>query len=272
MASDRALLAAIEAGYDAIPRPRADLETVGPFTLFVAHADRGFGYYARPRVDGAFVPTVEDARRLLTRQRELDVPPTIEWVDEIVPTLDRVAVEAGYDVRRYPLMALDVDVLGSTRRARLVEPDEEELLVETRAAISVAFEHDGTARGDAGTQARDRARESRHAVLSDGLRADLRAGHFLVAAAFPAADSSAGSVGGGTLMPTEQAAEIAGVGILPAYRRRGLAADVARVLCRESRRRGVEIVFCSADSDDVARVYARVGFRRVGTALIAAAP
>jgi len=35
--------------------------------------------------------------------------------------------------------------------------------------------------------------------------------------------------------------------------------------------RGVTTVFCSADDDDVARVYAAVGFRRVGTACIAEA-
>jgi hypothetical protein len=33
--------------------------------------------------------------------------------------------------------------------------------------------------------------------------------------------------------------------------------------------RGVTTVFCSAQSDDVARVYAGVGFERVGTACIA---
>ena len=35
--------------------------------------------------------------------------------------------------------------------------------------------------------------------------------------------------------------------------------------------RGVETVFLSADSDDVARLYARLGFARVATALIAEA-
>jgi hypothetical protein len=37
----------------------------------------------------------------------------------------------------------------------------------------------------------------------------------------------------------------------------------------DARRRGVDTVFLSASSDDVARVYAKVGFRRVGTACTA---
>src|SRR3954454_1420827 len=105
MTSDRDLLGAIETCYDAIPRPRAEAEEVGPFTLFVAREGVGHGYYARPSVGGV-APTADDARRLAARQRELGVPCSIEWVDEIAPSLDRAAQEAGYEVERYPLMAL----------------------------------------------------------------------------------------------------------------------------------------------------------------------
>jgi predicted GNAT family acetyltransferase len=75
-------------------------------------------------------------------------------------------------------------------------------------------------------------------------------------------------VGGGSYLPVDGVAEIAGVGILPAYRRRGLAAQVTFVLASDARAHGVDTVFCSADSDDVARVYGRIGFIRVGTACI----
>jgi ribosomal protein S18 acetylase RimI-like enzyme len=272
MTSDRDLLSVIETCYDAIPRPRTDPVEVGPFTLFVTRGPVGHGYYARPRLGETAVATVDDVRRLLERQRELDVPRSIEWVDDVTPGLDKAAAEAGYELERYPLMALQGEVRGSVGLTRLIDPSEEELLVEARAAISVAFDNDGTARGEAGTEARDAARDSPHAVLTDSFREDVRSGHFVLAAAFALDDPDAGAVGGGSLMPAGHAAEIAGVGVLPAYRRRGLAAEITFVLGHEGRRRGVDTIFCSADSDDVARVYAGVGFRRVGTAVIATAP
>jgi N-acetylglutamate synthase-like GNAT family acetyltransferase len=41
------------------------------------------------------------------------------------------------------------------------------------------------------------------------------------------------------------------------------------MLAHDAREHGVRTVFCSAQSDDVARVYEAVGFRRVGTSCIA---
>src|SRR4051794_15063394 len=110
MTADRDLIAVIETCYDAIPRPRTDPQEIGPFTLFVARRPGGFGYYARPRLGETTPATVDDVRRLLDRQRELDVPSSIEWVDEVTPGLDVVAEEAGYEVERYPLMALEGEV------------------------------------------------------------------------------------------------------------------------------------------------------------------
>jgi GNAT superfamily N-acetyltransferase len=271
MTSDHALLEVIETCYDAIPRPHTDPEEVGPFTLFVGRPG-GYGYYARPRLVETTPATIGDVRKLLERQRERDVPRSIEWVDEITPGLDKVAAEAGYEIERYPLMALKGEVRGEAGRTRLIDPLDEDVLVEARAAIAVAFDNEGTRRGEAGVEARDAARESSHVVLGDWFREAVRSGHFILAAAYSMDAPEAGAVGGGSLMPAGPAAEIAGVGVLPAYRRRGLAAQITYVLAAEGRRRGVETIFCSADSDDVARVYAGVGFRRLGTALIATAP
>jgi hypothetical protein len=40
-------------------------------------------------------------------------------------------------------------------------------------------------------------------------------------------------------------------------------------LVADARSRGVGIIFLSAGDDDIARIYTRLGFRRVATALIA---
>lgn len=63
-----------------------------------------------------------------------------------------------------------------------------------------------------------------------------------------------------------------GVAVLPAYRRRGVAAHLSGEPARQAIESGVTTVFCSAEDDAVARVYASVGFRRIGTACIAEVP
>jgi len=64
-------------------------------------------------------------------------------------------------------------------------------------------------------------------------------------------------------------AEITGVGALPSSRRQGLGAAVTALLARDALERGVETDFLSASDDAVARVYARIGFHGIGTAMIA---
>ena len=56
---------------------------------------------------------------------------------------------------------------------------------------------------------------------------------------------------------------------LPSARRRGYASQLTATLARHALTAGAPLVFLSAGDDDVARLYTRVGFRRVGTACIA---
>ncbi|MFF3401980.1 GNAT family N-acetyltransferase [Streptomyces sp. NPDC002659] len=72
----------------------------------------------------------------------------------------------------------------------------------------------------------------------------------------------------GQHQPVGPISEIVGVGTLPTARRRGLALAVTAALVADARSRGVETLFLSAGDDD-APIYARLGFRRVATALIA---
>jgi predicted GNAT family acetyltransferase len=88
-------------------------------------------------------------------------------------------------------------------------------------------------------------------------------------------DSPEGILATGAVMRSGDVAEIAGVATLPSARRRGYASQLTAALARRSLTDGVELVFLSAGDDDVARLYTKVGFRRVGTACIgepAAAP
>ncbi len=81
-----------------------------------------------------------------------------------------------------------------------------------------------------------------------------------------------GPVGVGGYQAVDGVAELVGIATLPSVRRRGVAAAVSAELARVARARGHDVVFLSAQDDDVARVYERAGFRRLATACIAGAP
>ncbi|MGH7904881.1 MAG: GNAT family N-acetyltransferase [Candidatus Dormibacteraceae bacterium] len=61
-------------------------------------------------------------------------------------------------------------------------------------------------------------------------------------------------------------AEVVGVATLPFARRRGLAGALTAKLVQHAFGAGVRSVPLSAQSEAVSKVYARAGFRRVGTA------
>ncbi len=262
------LITRLETYYDAVPRRRARVEEVGPFTLFVAEA--GWPLYARPALEaGADEISQDDVRRVLDRQQELEVPRALEWVDEVIPGLAETVESTGVDVARCPLLVLDGQPRGDGGTARILGTDDLETLTASRAAVAVAFSHAGTATGSESVAERDAAMASQYAQVDDLLAARIDAGENRVAGVFVAGAAEMGPVGGGSYAAVGEVAEIAGVGVLPAFRRRGLAAQVTYVLATDAIDRGVTTVFCSAQSDDVARVYAGVGFRRVGTACIA---
>jgi predicted GNAT family acetyltransferase len=97
------------------------------------------------------------------------------------------------------------------------------------------------------------------------LRERLRSGHSVLVAAF----GPDGPLAAGSCQAVDGVAEITGVGVLPSSRRQGLGAAVTALLARDALDRGVHTVFLAASDDSVARIYARIGFREIGTAMIA---
>jgi predicted GNAT family acetyltransferase len=82
-----------------------------------------------------------------------------------------------------------------------------------------------------------------------------------------AEDPIEGVVASGSYQPMGEFAEIMAVATLPSARRRGLAGALTALLARHAHdEAGVRTVLLSAQDDDVARVYARVGFQQAGTA------
>src|ERR1700759_2585579 len=268
----------IDAFCDAVPRRRTRTETIGPLVLFVPTGS-GWPYYARPqRHKGHWFSgrgsrrtiTSEDIRAVRARQRELLIPDSFEWIDEAAPEMTAAAPGAGLAVRAHPLMVLGTLTLPEVTEpgisVRVISPEEPDL-DRVWAVPAVAFEHPGTATGLAGAIERDKIASGHDEGVVGMLRERLRSGQSVLAAAF----DQDGPLGAGSCQSLASVAEITGVGVLPSARRIGLGGAGAAARAPDAQRRGVQRVFLAASDDDVARVYERLGFHRIGTAMIAEA-
>lgn len=271
--TDAALLQRLERFYDTVPREGARVEEFGELLLFIREGV-GWPYYARPRPDLTTTPSVADIEAVRARQRELGLPEAFEWVHQNVPELLGIARAAGLSVLEAPLMVLDPAALPAPESlsdvpVRLVEPTDPGFATDLalrRAVANVAFGVAGTGLGEAGPAHRDAAVVPLSPVEVDEERLRVRAGRRLYALADA---PTVGALACGTAMRVGDVAEIAGIGTLPAARRRGLAAAVTAALARKLLDTGCDLIFLSAGSEEIARVYQRVGFYRIGTACIA---
>jgi ribosomal protein S18 acetylase RimI-like enzyme len=278
---DNDVFVRLERFYDALPRPWARTEDFGPLVLFVREGE-GWPYYARP-VIGADTPSAADITAVRRRQRDLGAPEAFEWVHETTPDLLAVARSAGLEVLLAPLLVLDpaalvpdLPVEGGT--IRMLDPDAETFptdLAVSRTVANLAF---GTPAPVTATEdgalvvevAGPAQRDAAVAELSDGLVASFRKRASSGAHATAVVDSPTdGILASGGLMRSGDVAEIAGVATLPSARRRGYASQLTAALARRALTEGVSLIFLSAGDDDAARLYTKVGFRRIGTACIA---
>jgi ribosomal protein S18 acetylase RimI-like enzyme len=259
-------LAEIETYYDAVPRTVARAEPIGPFTLFV-NSGPGWPYYARPSL-GAASFGIGDVQRVRARQRELGVPESFEWVPEITAELAAVVQAAGLPVGYHPLMLLDVSRVvplkqpGDGIQVRLATSSDDLPLL--NAVAHIGFNNPGTAVGADDLDAARRVVNRDPAELAFR-QARLSSGRSVMAVA------SIGDqpVGVGSHNPLESVTEIVGVAVLPAYRRRGVANALTRLLVADALQRGIHIVFLSANDAGSARIYERIGFQTIATACTA---
>jgi ribosomal protein S18 acetylase RimI-like enzyme len=256
------LLTELERYYDAAPRSAARVEQVGPFSVFVGTGS--WSYYARPRLGVAHEFTAADIEAAAARKRELGQPESFEWVHETTPSLLGAAREAGLDVLEAPLLVLDraawrAPEPPSGMLLRVLGADDPALAAAV-AVQNVGFRAAGTATGPEGMRERDAAIEDDDGFVRERIRRGLTV--------MAVAEGEYGPVAAGAHQPVEGVSEIVGVATLPAVRRQGLGGAVTGALVEDALERGVKTVFLSAGSEDVARVYGRLGFKRVGTACI----
>ncbi len=261
------LLRRIDAYLDAAPDGSAEAVDVGPLRAFVSHAP--WPFYVRPRPDldlgSTGAVSADDVRRAAAVLTDAGQAVSFEWVEQLVPSLHRALVESGLRVTSHPLLALDLDA-GRTPGAGRVRPGTRILdaaspdVTAALAVSDVGFAAAGTAAGPEGLADRDAV--TVEDALVDHVRVRIRAGRSVVAVL---EEPGHGVIATGWHQPIGDTTEVVGVATLPAFRRHGAAVDVVARLLDDARGRGITLALLSASDDDVARVYERVGFTRVGS-------
>ncbi len=259
----------LERYYDAVPRSGAETEDVGPFTLFISTGL--WPYYARPRLGLDRDVVAADLTSVRERQREVGVPEAFEWVVETTPSMSTAARLAGLAVEELPLLIHDrsaehsaaVPEGVSIRRVRADEFD----LARILAVASVAFATSGTAVDTAGSPERD-AKAAADPIVPPRLRDRIRSGLMVIYVA----EDDDGPIASGAHQPVDDVTEIVGVATLPSARRRGLGTAITAALIEDARTAGLGTIFLSAAGDDVARIYERLGFERIGHAGLGSSP
>jgi ribosomal protein S18 acetylase RimI-like enzyme len=262
MTGDVRVLRRIDRYLDGVPRTVARTEAVGPFTLFV-NDGVGWRFYARPTA-GATTFTGADVRAVRMRQRELGQPEAVEWLVEVAPGVAAAAEGGGMDVALHPLLLLDrpeprAPPLPATARVQLVSPEDD--IAELHAIAALAF-------GAPGRRARTigpGALSAEAARVEDGMVAFTRARMTRALTVTVVATIDGRPVAVGSHNPLQGVTEIVGVATLPGFRGRGLGGAVTHALVRDALERGISTVFLSAGDARIARIYERVGFRRVGS-------
>jgi GNAT superfamily N-acetyltransferase len=244
-------------------------ERVGPFGIWKSVAP--WPHPIRP-VAGTRV-TDADLDALGARLAELKMNPNIEWVLDEHPELAGLLARRGSEIVRTPALVLDEalslaapELPPGFRVARLSPSDSDELILASRAVGDLGFGNPGTAISEVGGAARN-------AQVADGL--DTDAGHAFIEfsrvrlasdgfAMFVISDAD-GLVARAAVLSGAAGSEVAGVAVLPAYRRRGLAAAITFAAVAYVASTGKSPIALTAASDDVARIYERLGFVRVTT-------
>ncbi|MDP4505742.1 GNAT family N-acetyltransferase [Nonomuraea turcica] len=223
----------------------------GPFTIRLdEHNDALPFNYAIPDDDAD--PTENQVAALVSAFRERARTPRLEYVPQAAPKVEGALLAAGFTVEgRYPLLVCPPDEVVDTP----VDPTVRIELVTTDAGLWQVAHVMNAAFEAPEANEYDVARLRR--ILDGG---------GIVAAVVDT--TTADVVGAGqTGSPYQGVAEVASIAVRVSHRRRGIGGAVTALLTRAGADAGITIPFLTPADDDAARVYARVGYRKVGEAL-----
>ncbi|GAC1540033.1 MAG: GNAT family N-acetyltransferase [Herpetosiphon sp.] len=223
-------------------------ERIGPFlATFTAHTDNPYLNYALP--DDGSTPTSEEIAALIAAFDARSRRPRLEYVARLAPAVEPALVAAGFTVEdRLPLMICDRADAGAVAPPTgidLLRPTTDAELFGMLAAQNEAY---GASEPD--TQAVER------------LRTSIEAGLIAMLARVTATGDVVG--GGVCTVPADGISEVAGIGVRPAFRRRGIAGALTAQLVREAFAVGVQTAFLTPANEAAGRIYIRAGFAAVG--------
>jgi predicted GNAT family acetyltransferase len=218
-----------------------ETERIGPFlATFDPHDSLRYLSYAIP--DDSAEPTPQDVAALVRAYRSRDRLPRLEFLPAVAPAAERALLEQGFEIEaRLPVMTCassDAVDLRPPEGIVIERPETAEDVRGILMAQHAAF--DTPAPND---EAVARAMEGRELRLL-------------------ARDASTGLVVGGGIatIPVQATSEIAGIGVLAEYRRRGIAGAITSRLSRDLFDAGVSAAFLTPGDDGAHSVYARAGF------------
>ncbi|WP_410608513.1 GNAT family N-acetyltransferase [Amycolatopsis sp. lyj-109] len=230
------------------PRGR-ETERIGPF---LATYSPGTAHpmlnYAIPD-DGAR-PTAAEIDALTAAYRRRDLLPRLEYFTDVAPDLEKLLVEAGYELeRRVALMTCTpagfVDHPAPGGYA-IREPESDEDYRRMRSTQNRAYGEPA----EVTEEETERAKQSKAAGVVSALVEDLSTGEV---------------VGGGVALEiVDGTTEVAGIGVLDTHRGRGLAAAITAFLTRDAHAKGAHTAFLTPGDAEIGRIYTRVGYRPAG--------
>jgi len=250
------LAARIQAYLRVLAGRRPEVARIGPFlATFDRHSDNLYRNYAIP--DEQARPAPEEVRALIAAFVGRERTPRLEYLPAAAPAVAGALRAEGFTVEeRLPLMTIvegGLRALPSPAGIALGPPDSPDELLATATAQNVAYG------GEEATE---------HDVAR--LRSTLEAGGLVIRAL----DRGTRAVAGAGLYtaPIAGVTEIAAIGVLPAYRRRGIGGALCAHLAREARAAGIALPFLMAAGEAEERMYARAGFVTTSQVLFISRP
>lgn len=223
---------------------------VGPFVIrYNPNWSLKYANYAIP--DQGAEPAPGELDALIAAFRELDRMPRLEFLPTWAPAVEPALLAAGFTVEnRAPLLAC--------APGGLLPPKPVDGLVVAEPATDAEFDaaalvqhlgYGGTGEPEAGT-----AQWLRTAAADGG-----------VAALAQVDGTPAGA--GGCSVPVDGLSELAGLAVPADFRRRGIGAALSAHLTETAFARGCRVVWLEPGDADVERIYAAIGYRRIGEKL-----
>lgn len=236
------MLPAIQAYLRAAGGEGRTVEMAGPFAVLLHPASAmPYASYAIPRAGAE--PTPDDVELLLDTFRRAGRTPRLEYLPTLAPAVEAAVASHGFGVEgRLALMACrPEDALPVPAGHGVTLEDVDPVGDPAPAEDLVRVQHE--AFGERPTPSEVRASVARMGIPAVLARVD------------------GAPAGGGACLPIRDGTtEVVGIGTLPAFRGRGVAAAVTARLVHRSFAAGAELAVLTPGDEATGRIYARCGF------------